>query len=359
MPSIPAHYNCTASRYTAAVGERKSIDAPDRDALRRAFDLLVECCRQCFATPDQARLAVAIAQVDWALFLALARRHRVEGLAAEALRSATASIPAATTATLARESERIAHDGLASAVECNRLNTSFADAGIKLLFVKGLSLARLAYRKPFVKMGWDIDLLVDPVDVSQAVTMLDRLGYHALMPADEARIVRWHRTNKESVWRCGDHFVELHSHLADNPRIIPTITVHSPRQSVEIVPGVVLPTLAPDALFAYLTVHGGSSNWFRLKWASDLAALVQDCDATELVRLVTLARNLAPVERPLRPCFFVQHSSAERLSRQPRCSTWLMIDAIAGWPHRRCLNWPESTTISSRPSAISARSECT
>ena len=124
MPAIPAQYNRTTSRYTASMDDGQSIDAPDRDAMRRAFDLLVECCRQSFSAADPARLGWAMADVDWSLFLALARRHRVEGLTAEGLRSGRTLVPATIVASLADDSTRIARDGLASAVECRRLRTS-------------------------------------------------------------------------------------------------------------------------------------------------------------------------------------------------------------------------------------------
>lgn len=278
-----------------------------------------------------------MADVDWSLFLALVRRHRVEGLTAEGLRSVHPLVPATIVTSLADDSTRIARDGLASAVECGRLNTAFAAAPVPVLFVKGLTLARLAYPNPFVKMGWDIDLLVDPADVSRAASVLDRLGYSAQTPADPGSVVRWHRTNKESVWRCGVHFVELHSRLADNDRTIPAITVHSSRQSVEVAPGLILPTLAGDELFAYLTVHGGSSNWFRLKWACDLAALVRDCDAQELARLITRARILRAGRAPAQAVLlcaalfggvFIEAATLLRLERAP-LNRWLAASAMA------------------------------
>ena len=88
------------------------------------------------------------------------------------------------------------------------------------------------------------------------------------------------------MWQSPDGLnVELHRRLADSLELIPGIGVGSPRQEVEVAPGVVLPTLAPDELFAYLCVHGASSAWFRLKWVTDLAALLCDCTAAEIARL--------------------------------------------------------------------------
>jgi hypothetical protein len=57
----------------------------------------------------------------------------------------------------------------------------------------------------------------------------------------------------------------LHSRLADSPELIPAIGAGSPHQKVEVVPGIVLPTLAADELFPYLCVHGALSAWFGVK----------------------------------------------------------------------------------------------
>jgi hypothetical protein len=45
-------------------------------------------------------------------------------------------------------------------------------------------------------------------------------------------------------------------------------------------------------LFAYLAVHGASSAWFRLKWISDFAALIQGLPADELTRLYRVSQDL-------------------------------------------------------------------
>jgi hypothetical protein len=79
--------------------------------------------------------------------------------------------------------------------------------------------------------------------------------------------------------------LELHTALADHPRVIPSIGLSSPRQAVEIAPGARLQTLGRDELFAYLCVHGGSSAWFRLKWLADLAALLAGEGEDEISRL--------------------------------------------------------------------------
>jgi hypothetical protein len=53
-----------------------------------------------------------------------------------------------------------------------------------------------------------------------------------------------------------------------------------------------LPTLREEELFAYLCVHGASSAWFRLKWVSDLAALLSDKDSRQVERLHDRSQQL-------------------------------------------------------------------
>lgn len=260
-------------------------------ALPTEFALAVECCRAGFAGLDMARGEELAESTDWAAFLTIVRRHRIEALAWQAVR--LLNPPDRVADELAADARRISEQGLRSAAECRDLQRSFEKAGIEVLFVKGLTLGKLAYGNPFVKMGWDIDLLIDPATVGAAAEALVASGYSLLMPERPERLARWHEARKESAWRNrGGVVVELHSRLADSDRLIPGITTASPRREVEIAPGVRLPTLAAEDLFAYLCVHGASSAWFRLKWISDLAGLLEDCGAGETERLYLRSQEL-------------------------------------------------------------------
>jgi hypothetical protein len=177
----------------------------------------------------------------------------------------------------------IAATNLALAAECRELRQLFEQAGIRMLFVKGLTVGALAYRSPLLKMGWDIDLLIDRADLSRAAGLLEDRGFSVRIPPRLSDLGSWHAHSKESVWsREGSLHVELHTRLADNPLLIPTIDVHSPRRMIEVAPSLSLPTLAEDQLFAYLAVHGASSAWFRLKWIADFAAFIHGKSDSEV-----------------------------------------------------------------------------
>lgn len=255
----------------------------------------VACCRW-KRSPEQDQWLRNQA-IDWPLFLRIARRHRIEGLAWRALRQAGVDLPSGIATTLRSAAERIGRDNLAAAAECARLNRRFAEAGVPLLFVKGLTLAVLAYGSIVPKAGWDIDLLVGTSDLARASALLQEEGYEMVVPrgpGNPDRVAAWHGHAKESVWRHagrGTH-VELHTSLSDHPMLLGGVGIDSPRQQVEVVQDVILPTLRLGELFAYLTVHGASSAWFRLKWIADLAALLDGLRPAEIETLYRRSQEL-------------------------------------------------------------------
>lgn len=260
------------------------------------FQLAVECCRRRFAPGNDRDIAALGKRADWPRFLQLARRHRVQALVWQSLSEVGVVPPPAVADALCADAGLITEQNLRAAVESARLQESFAQAGVPLLFVKGLTVSKLAYRQAFLKMSQDIDILVPDEAIAAAAAQLERLGYRLTVPAvppQSERLEAWHARRKESVWRSPDGLqLDLHGRLADSPDLIPGIGMNAPRQEVEVAPGIVLPTLARDELIAYLSVHGASSAWFRLKWISDLAALLHDCTAGEIERLYDRSQQL-------------------------------------------------------------------
>lgn len=224
----------------------------------------------------------------------LLRFHRVQGLVWHSLRSTSADVPAEVARALGDEAQQIAATNLRIATESRELRTAFDNAGIRLLFVKGLTVGALAYPRPMLKMGWDIDVLIAEADLMKAAAELMARSYQRTIPSPSTDLAKWHARRKESVWSRPDQrlHVELHTRLADNRRLIPGMGIDSPRREVEVADGISLPTLARDELFAYLCVHGASSLWFRLKWVTDLAALLSHCSADEIERLYQRSQEL-------------------------------------------------------------------
>jgi len=249
------------------------------------FALLAACCRRPATSERDSAIRRLAAGVDWSAFAALSKRHRVEGLARDALRVAGVGLPAKIDACLAERANEIAVHGLVLAAEAARLQGVLDQAEIPNLLLKGTALEVLAYGRLGLKSAWDIDLLVPPSAATRARQALEAAGYDLRDPgqATEAAFERWTNLAKESVFagRANGVVVELHWALVDGD-LLPSIGTNSPAQWVPIVGGTSLRTLATDELLAYLMVHGTSHGWSRLKWLADLNAILPQGDPAAL-----------------------------------------------------------------------------
>lgn len=248
--------------------------------------LAAACCRW---PPSRARdhavLEAAAGGVDWNLFLNVVRRQRIEGLVNAALKQAGAELPAGAASELAAASAAIARENLLHTAASLRLQGAFEEAGIPILFVKGVTLSLLAYGTLGIKKARDIDVVVPGQAIGAAFELLRRSGFRCLSVDGEPQAAATGAA-KETVWEDeAGIVVELHSGLVDNPMMLPGIGVESPVQLVEVAPGKRLPTLAKDELFSYLCVHGATHAWSRLKWLADVAALLSREDGAEIERL--------------------------------------------------------------------------
>ena len=245
--------------------------APDADGDRN-FAALVAACRSAFRTSTTVP-----GPADWPTFLQLATYHRVEGQAFKGLRNAGTAMPAKVEEELHHRARRIAAANLRMIEECNRLRRAFDDAGLAILFVKGATLAEIAYGDAALKSASDIDLMIDPESLGAAAQLLARLGYRSEQPADMSQIEKWHSVRKESLWVVPQRrvAVDLHTRLADAPAFLPRPWETGGVRQVSVAPGINLPTLGSEALAAYLAIHGATSAWFRLKWLADFAALIE------------------------------------------------------------------------------------
>ena len=305
------------------------------------LQLLIESCQANFTQRRGRSLAGHRVNLDWPRFWALAQRHRVEGLAWHGLRSLDTKLPEEFAVPLMAAARGIAEHGLRAAFECERLREHFGSREVPLLFLKGLAVGHLAYGDAFRKASSDIDLLVRADDIGHAGFRLRELGYKAVGPecSDDDTIERWHLGSKESTWVNSDETLclELHSALTDHQDLIGGIGIDSPLQTVTVMPGITLATLANDELFAYLCVHGASSAWFRLKWIADLAGLLDGSSEAELAQMLAQAQSLgagrSADQALLLACYLfpllpVDAPLSRALRRKP-IATWLARRSLA------------------------------
>jgi len=230
------------------------------------------------ADADALRAAVAAAP-DWAAVLAGARRHRVAPLLLAGLQAST-RVPADVVAELRRRALADTRKGLAQVAEVGRLQRAFAEAGVRVLFLKGVVLSAQLFGDAAMRGARDIDLLVDPADLPRAETVLAEAGYRsstpALSPRQAASYRHWIK-DVQYVHAVGGTPLELHHRLADSPRLLACEfgALWDGREAVRVGDAAV-GTLSRGALALYLCVHGAGHAWERLRWLVDLAVLLRE-----------------------------------------------------------------------------------
>lgn len=249
-------------------------------AIHPELRLVAACCRPRGQSDRCTAIRAASSDVfDVGRLLAEARAHRVEAHVEDGLAAAGVTLPEPSALILADRARASRLQMLRNAGEEARLSRLLTEAGVDAIFVKGATLAMLAYRSLTLKTSWDIDLLVAHRQIDLAITVLHEAGYsfadpNMFGPDDQHQLAKRVR---ETSWTHAERgtTVELHWGLADNPALLAGIGMASVRQRVAITEAHQVSTLNVPDLFVYLALHGTAHGWSRLKWLADIAALAE------------------------------------------------------------------------------------
>lgn len=259
-----------------------------------AFGFLAAACRW----PDDAARrdaiqAAATRVTDWDTVLADAVQHRVTPMVASALRLVP-GVPEDIAARIATRARSDALLAMAQTAELFRIGNALTAAGVDWITIKGPALAQLAYGNVGSKVSHDLDLLIAPSARVAAFAALRDLGYASVDGQDQAPPGSLDHVLKDSGWRHPERkvAVELHTRLFINRALIPTFGLRSPREMVTFGPDRTLPTLARPEALVYLAVHGASTNWHRIKWIADFAALTRCSSDAQLEAAKTCAEAM-------------------------------------------------------------------
>jgi len=255
-----------------------------------ALRLIAAACRwPGDAARDCAVRAAAEDFGDWPELMRLIDRHRVPGLVQQALAAAGVVVPEPVRADLARAAGAVALKGMACAAETVRLQQLLDDAGIAVIFFKGVTLGARAYGSIALKHGKDVDCLIAAQDVRRCVALLEDHGYRLVVPRRQLTCRQWRillRVDKEVVLvsKAGVQ-VEVHWGLTGISRMLPSAPLVAAASRGDTLAGRAIAGFAPDDVFAYLCAHGAESGWSRIKWLADLNALIAPASPAELERL--------------------------------------------------------------------------
>jgi hypothetical protein len=238
-----------------------------------------------------------------------ARRHRVASLVLSGLQACgSPHLPARVVAELRLQALAAAKRSLAQIAEIARLGPIFAQAGTQILAFKGVVLSAQLYGDPGLRDPRDIDLLVHPGEFTNAAALLVEAGYRRsgpiLSPRQAAAHQRWIKEAGYVHAATGIN-VELHHRLSDNPVLIPCDFDRLWREREEVsVGGALIATLTRRHLPLYLCVHGAHHGWEELRWLTDLAAALQQPDATDAA---IAAADAAGLEAPMLHALMLAH----------------------------------------------------
>lgn len=249
------------------------------NALPLEFRLLAACCRWPHRPEHMEAVRAANDGVDWTLFLQLAKYHRVTALAVNGLQAAGVSPRADVLQQLTVQARASVLQSLTVAHDTIRLQEAFDRNAIPVLFLKGATLAIRSYGTLAVKHSRDIDVLTLPSSVGDALSLMGKLGYKLKPPFN-----RMNQTQVEHFVRYGRELplqstndgliVEIKWWPTANHTLLSGLSAMSPNQTIAIANSAAARTFDDAYLFAYLCAHGAVHRWSRLKWLSDLHALL-------------------------------------------------------------------------------------
>jgi len=245
----------------------------------------------------EAIKAAATRPLDWTRFLRVARRHGVVGLVRDGLTWARPDMPPQIAEEISAQAATMLNENLAMAREALRLQRMFDNAHLSVLFVKGASLAMLAFGNLGLRGGMDIDLLVRREMLPRATALLAGAGYQRFdPPADisdvQLRMLMPLRKDLGFVHEATGLRIELHWRLFLNPYAMAEDSLMSGSRVVPLYGSQGLRTLGEEDLFAYLCLHGALHWWSQLKWLADINALVAAApDALERLVYAAEARG--------------------------------------------------------------------
>jgi hypothetical protein len=177
------------------------------------------------------------------------------------------------------EAASLVCENLAMAAEALRLQRLLDEASIPVVFVKGASLAMLAFGNLGLSGGQDIDLLVPREAIPAATATVERAGYRRYDPppgVKEAQLQLLLPIRKDFAFahRLTGVRIELHWRLFLNPYAMKESSFMTASRIVSLTDSMGLRTLGEEDLFAYLCMHGALHWWNRLKWLADVNALL-------------------------------------------------------------------------------------
>ncbi len=230
---------------------------------------------------------------DWLTFLDYARHHRVYSLVYHKLKSnRLIAIPPNIEQALAQDYRKNAFKMLQLAGQLDELCRAFHQAGIRVLVLKGPTLALELYQDLSMRTSKDLDLLIAIEDLEQAEQLMAKLGFVVKTPVP--RIFndwKW-RAHHQAYYHPEKQVqVEIHWRMQPNFSQEPSFDELWERRMQSSPELKFVYSLSRADLFVYLCLHGARHGWFRLRWVLDISLLVSQISQSEYSTILTLSKS--------------------------------------------------------------------
>jgi hypothetical protein len=254
---------------------------------------LLRYIREHFSSPAKPPPPPAAAiEVDSLRLLEIAANHNITPLIYHAiLDDRIGDFPCRVLDEVRRRATTAALKSMHMAAKLVEILTALERAGIRALPIKGPTLAVRNYGSVALRGSVDLDILVDPSDVTGAAHVLSKMGLSGWDVPPE--MVGAHlRSACEHPFHGGDHSVYLDLHWALSPLYFPLALdfadLWARRRMVKLIGNV--PALSAEDTILHLCFHGAKHQWCYLGLVCDIAAVLQSEPAIDWALLFTLAK---------------------------------------------------------------------
>jgi Uncharacterised nucleotidyltransferase len=254
-------------------------------------------CARTFLNPSEAgSLQLALQEhLNWKEIERYADEHRVMPIVAYVLaKQVGKSIPQDDLKRLQDRSLRTVRNNLLWTQEWLRILKSITEAGIRVIPFKGPALGLMTYRNLALREFDDLDLLVQPRDVSRARDVLIGAGYMlSSVVLDDTNITHTHSSSREICFTQIERGFAIDLHWGLLNTVYPfQLDVGQLFEAavVQCHEKISFLSLSPEHLLLYLCAHGTKHHWSSLRWLCDVASHVQSNPNMNWDRCIYLAK---------------------------------------------------------------------
>jgi len=243
---------------------------------------LVLLCSQIKSEEENVQVInkLSAGPIDWDLFFSLAEHHMTYPLVYQCFSSlANSAVPDRVIRVLRQKVWKNTAKTLQMTGELVNVLKAMEEEGIRVVVLKGFPLGYRLYGNLALRPSRDLDILVWPEDVDEAIKVVEKMGYqrrHLSSAVTSTRLRTWMKTNHHiEYWhREREICLELHWRLGHYGYEIPLNKLENSLVQI-MISGQSVYILGMEELLIFLILHGAIHAWFQLKWLCDVEVMLR------------------------------------------------------------------------------------